>query len=98
MIVPRLPLHIRSQIPDSHFYFSCSGYLRTGLENQTGTFSAGLVLFLPFNKRKHQGPAVVQDEQHALGAMSAACPGSDEGYRHAGLCLPVGPRPAGRGE
>ena len=71
LIMPRLPLHIRSQIPASCFYFSCSGYLSTGLGNQTGTFSAGLVLFLPFNKRKHQAPAAVQDEQHALSAVSA---------------------------
>lgn len=43
--MPRLPLHIQSQIPASHFYFSCSGYLSTGLGNQTDAFSAGLVLF-----------------------------------------------------
>lgn len=53
--------------------------------------------FLPFNKRKHQAPAVVQGEQRALSAVSAARPGSNEGYR-ARWAVPVGPRPAGGGE
>lgn len=39
------------------------------------TFSAGLVLFLRFDRRKPQAPAVVQDELLALSAVSAACPG-----------------------
>lgn len=81
--MPRLPLHIQSQIPVSHLYFQVvffPGRFSTGLGTRQALFLLVLFFSFPLMKENTKAPAVVQDEQHAPSAVSAVCPGSHEGY------------------